>query len=170
MVTRTKLILQDLSLVAIWNFEKQIWDFPDNKMLHITKMATTCIKKKKKKSLILALFWYFVWPRKALSGPILVPFIILSDPREKKNRNCFLSTIRKRGDEKSVWKGKSDRKRGEKGKGKAAGGDSSRLIPLSGFRPLSQLPTSAHFLRPNFPLISPVLLFGSKVWPKIRWN
>ena len=39
MVTRTKLILLDLSLEVIWNFEKQIWDFRDNKMLHITKMA-----------------------------------------------------------------------------------------------------------------------------------
>ena len=114
MGTRTKLILQDLSLVAIWNFEKQIWDFPDNKMLHITKMATTCIKKKKKKSLILALFWYFVWPRKALSGPILVPFIILSDPREKKNRRCFLSTIRKLRRRKKRLKKAKATERGEK--------------------------------------------------------
>ena len=166
MVTRTKSILLDLSLEAIWNFEKQIWDFPDNKMLHITKMATICVYKKKK-------IWFWLC------------FDILSDPEklcldlywshlsfylipEKKNRNCFLSTSWKRGDGKSFEKGKSDRKRGEKAK-KAAGGDSSRLIPPSGFRPLRQRP-AAHFLRPNFPVISPALLFGSKVWPKTGWN
>ena len=104
-------------------------------------------------------------------------FDILSDPKssvwtyigliyhfirsqKRKTENVFSPPVGKRGDGKSFEKGKSDRKRGEKAK-KAAGGDSSRLIPPSGFRPLRRRRPAAHFLPLNFPMISP-----NAIWVK----
>ena len=98
MVMRIKLILPDLSLLAIWNFEKQIWDFRDNMMLHITKSAAKC-SSKQKENLVLALFWYFVWPQKLCLDLYWSHLSFYLIP-EKKNRKCFSSTSLKRGEEK----------------------------------------------------------------------
>ena len=166
MVTRTKLILQDLSLVAIWNFEKQIWDFPDNKMLHITKMATTCIKKKKKKSLILALFWYFVWPRKALSGPILVPFIILSDPRKEKQKLFSLHHSKTRRRKKRLKKAKVTERGEKRAKERqlvATALDWSLCLGSGHWAQNAQLPT---FYAQIFPWFHPCCYLGQKFDPK----
>ena len=100
-------------------------------------------------------------------GPIY--HFIWSQKRRKEN--VFSPPVGKRGVGKSFEKGKSDRKRGEKAK-KAAGGDSSRLIPPSGFRPLRQRP-AAHFLRPNFPVISLAAIWVKSLtqnWVKLGEN
>ena len=114
----------------------------------------------------LALFWYFVWPQKLcldLYWSHLSFYLI----QEKKKRKCFLSTSLKEGGDE---KGKRDRKRGEKAK-KAAGGDSPRLIPPSGFRPWRP---AGNFLRSNFPVISPVVVISVKSltqnWVKLGEN
>ena len=111
MMKRIKLILPDLSLLAIWNFEKQIWDFRDNKMLHITKMATICILRISE-NLALPLFWYFVWPQKLcldLYWSHLSSYLI----QEKKNRNYFLSAGLK--EEMKRQKGQKEGRKGQKG-------------------------------------------------------
>ena len=155
---RIKLILPDLSLLAIWNFEKQIWDFRDNKMLHITKMATICILRINE-NLALPLFWYFVWPQKLcldLYWSHLSFYLI----QEKKNRKCFLSSSLKEGGDE---KGKRDRKRGEKRRKRqlvATAPDwSLRLGSGRGGQP-------ATFYAQIFPWFHPSSLFRSKVWPK----
>ena len=67
-------------------------------MLHITKMATMHFKNKREFDSAFVLI--FCLTPKALSGPILVPFIILSDPRKEKQKLFSLGRF-KGGDEKA---------------------------------------------------------------------
>ena len=104
---------------------------------------------------------------KALSGPILVPFIILSDPRKEKQKMFSLLQFKRR----RRWKRQKGQKEGREKAKKAAGGDSPRLIPPSGFRPWRP---AGNFLRSNFPVISPVVAISVKSltqnWVKVGQN
>ena len=154
--SRTKYILPDLSLVAIWNFENKF------ETLEITR----CFISQKRKCHASSLRWkesqinsdfvlIFCLTSKAMSGPLLDSFIILRDPRKRKGENIFLDQRRK--------KGKSDRKRPKRQLLVATALDWSLCLGRSGRCPGQQLPAFTTKFPPDF-TSSPH--FGSNFDPK----